>query len=57
MDNKVKNDIFLNKQYKSWTMQSACQRVGALDILAKPSRMTNTLFFPDGSTKHDPKSN
>ena len=53
----MKNDEFSFKQYKSWTMQSACQRVGALDILSKPSRMTNTLFFPNGSTKHDPKSN
>lgn len=56
MDNKVKDDIFLNKQFKSWTMQSACQRVGALDILSKPSRMANTLFYPNGEVKYDPSS-
>ena len=49
----MKNDVFLNKQYKSWTMKSACQRPGALEVLAKPSRMVNTLFYPDGSTKYD----
>jgi len=42
------------KQYKSWTMQSASTRTGALDILSKPSRIVNTLFYPNGDTKYDP---
>ena len=56
MDNKVKDDIFLNKQYKGWTMKSACHRPGALEVLEKPSRMANTLFYPNGDTKYDPPS-
>ena len=51
---KNKNDIFLNKQYKVWTMQQACMRPGALEILAKPSRMSNTLFYPNGRTVYAP---
>ena len=55
MDNKINSFSF--KQYKNWTMKNACMRPGALEMLEKPSRMTNTLFYPNGETKYDPKSN
>lgn len=50
-------DVFSFKQYQSWTLEQASSRTGALDILAKPSRIANTLFYPNGDTKYDPQSN
>jgi hypothetical protein len=31
-------------------------RPGSMDVLAAPSRMANTLFYPDGTTKYDQPS-
>jgi hypothetical protein len=31
-------------------------RPGSMDVLAAPSRMANTLFYPDGTTKYDKSS-
>jgi hypothetical protein len=28
-------------------------RPGSMDVLAAPSRIHNTLFYPDGTTAHD----
>jgi hypothetical protein len=28
-------------------------RPGSMDVLEAPSRIHNTLFYPDGTTKHD----
>lgn len=53
----MKSDKYSFKQYKNWTLEQASTRKGALDILSKPSRIVNTLFYPNGSTKHDAKSN
>lgn len=49
-------DVFNFKQYKSWTLEQASTRKGALDILSNPSRMANTLFYPNGEVKYDPAS-
>ena len=50
-------DVFNFTQYKSWTMKTACHRKGGLKVLQNPSRMANTLFYPNGEVKYDPKSN
>lgn len=31
-------------------------RPNSMDVLAAPSRMANTLFYPDGTTKYDKSS-
>lgn len=31
-------------------------RPGSMTILKAPSRMVNTLYYPDGTTKHDKSS-
>ena len=50
-------DAFTFPQYKSWTLEQASTRNGALDILTKPSRIANTLFYPNGDIKYDPQPN
>lgn len=50
-------NTFSFTQYKSWTIEQASTRKGALWLLAKPSRIANTLFYPNGDIKHDPQSN
>ena len=34
-------------------MRKVATRPGALDVLDKPSRMANTLFFPNGTILKD----
>ena len=51
---KNKDDVFENKKYKMWTMKESCLRIGALEVLAKPSRMANTLFYPAGHIEYAP---
>ena len=31
-------------------------RPGSMTVLAAPSRIENTLFYPDGTTKHESKT-
>jgi hypothetical protein len=44
------------KEYKGFTLQQVCHRKGALDILLNPSRMSNTLFYPNGKVEYAPIS-
>ena len=42
-----------SKQLKMFTLEQAAMRPHSLDILAKPSRMANTLYYPNGTVKKD----
>lgn len=42
-----------SKQLKMFTLEQAAMRPNSLDILAMPSRMANTLYYPNGKTKKD----
>jgi len=37
-----------SRLYKGFTLQQCSTRPGALNILAMPSRICNTYFYPDG---------
>ena len=37
-----------SKRLKMFTLEQAAMRPNSLTILDKPSRMANTLFYPDG---------
>jgi hypothetical protein len=38
---------------KTKTMRQMVHRVGALEVLEMPSRMANTLYYPDGRVVKD----
>ena len=42
------------KEYKGFTLEQMCHRTGSLKILSNPSRMNNTLFYPNGEKKFEP---
>lgn len=42
------------KEYKGFSLKDICRRQGALEVLKNPSRMNNTLYYPDGKTKFEP---
>lgn len=42
------------KEYKGFTLAQVCHRTGSLTILSNPSRMHNTLHYPNGEKKFDP---
>jgi hypothetical protein len=45
--NKVEK-LVSSKRLKMFTLEQAAMRPNSLTILAKPSRMANTLYYPDG---------
>ena len=42
-----------SKQLKIFTLEQAAMRQNSLNILAMPSRMANTLYYPNGMVKKD----
>lgn len=42
------------KEYKGFSLTQVCYRIGSLKILSNPSRMHNTLHYPNGEKKFDP---
>jgi hypothetical protein len=40
-------------EYRGLNMQTIAMRPGALDVLNRPSRVRNTLFFPNGTILKD----
>jgi hypothetical protein len=42
-------DRFNRPVYKGLPLDRLATRVGSLDVLRQPSRISNTLFYPDGS--------
>lgn len=43
-------DRFNKGQYKGMKLSAIATRPNSMDILRKPSRIHNTLFYPDGTT-------
>jgi hypothetical protein len=41
---------FKKGMYKGMTLKQIATRPNCMDILEKPSRMANTLFYPNGTT-------
>ena len=52
--NKVKK-LVSSKRLKMFTLEQVATRPNCLVILQKPSRMANTLFYPDGEIKWNVK--
>lgn len=48
MKNKMKIEIIKRPIYKGFKLEDVANRPGSLDILKRPSRIQNTLFYPDG---------
>jgi len=48
MKSKMKLEIIKRPTYKGFKLEDVANRVGCLDILKRPSRIENTLFYPDG---------
>ena len=45
--------IFLEKPvYKGFTLEQCATRPNSLDLLKRPSRIENTLFYPDGRIEY-----
>lgn len=44
-----KDDYWMRPAYKGFKMADVVHRPGALSVLAYPSRMCNTLFYPNGT--------
>jgi hypothetical protein len=42
-------DRFNRPLYKGLPLNRLATRMGSLDILKQPSRISNSLFYPDGS--------
>ena len=40
--------VLFNRQYKGFSLDGLVLRKGSIDILKRPSRIGNTLFYPDG---------
>lgn len=46
-------DRFNKGQYKGMKLSTIATRPNSMDILRKPSRIHNTLFYPDGLTNKE----
>lgn len=44
---------FKKGQYKGMKLSVIATRPNSMDILRKPSRIHNTLFYPDGTTNKE----
>jgi len=47
-----KIDYMERPEYKGFTLEQCATRPNSLDLLYKPSRIENTLFYPDGRIQH-----
>jgi len=47
--------LYARPLLKSKTMRQMVHRAGALEVLDMPSRMANTLYYPDGRVVKDEK--
>jgi len=45
---KVDDRLWYRPVYKGITFEKVVYRMGALDMLANPSRVGNYLYYPDG---------
>jgi hypothetical protein len=52
--NKIEK-LVSSKALKMFTLEQVAMRPNSLTILAKPSRMSNTLFYPNGEIKWNVK--
>lgn len=50
---KEAEPLYARPLLKSKTMRQMVHRVGALKVLDMPSRMANTLYYPDGQIVKD----
>lgn len=50
---KEPEPIWARPTYKGKSMEQIVHRVGALEVLSMPSRMGNTLVYPNGKTVKD----
>ena len=41
-------DVFERPPLKMFTLETVAMRPGSLNVLQYPSRIVNTLFYPDG---------
>jgi hypothetical protein len=53
--NKVVESVYERPLMEGRTMSQIVQREGALKVLNMPSRMGNTLYYPDGRVVKDGK--
>ena len=51
--NKVVESVYERPLMKGKTMSQIVQREGALKVLNMPSRIGNTLYYPDGRAVKD----
>jgi hypothetical protein len=49
---KEKIDYMKQPDYKGFTLEQCATRPNSLDLLYKPSRIENTLFYPDGRIEY-----
>jgi len=47
-----KIDYMERPEYKGFTLEQCATRPNSLDLLYKPSRIKNTLFYPDGRIEY-----
>jgi hypothetical protein len=47
-----KIDYMKRPEYKGFTLEQCATRPNSLDLLYKPSRIANTLFYPDGRIEY-----
>ena len=48
-----KTEYWQRSEYKGFTLKNVVYRVGALNMLAYPSRVDASLFYPDGRVVRD----
>ena len=54
--NAKKTEYWTRTEYKGFTLKSVVYRVGALTMLAYPSRVDASLFYPDGRVVKDERN-
>jgi hypothetical protein len=47
-----KIDLMKRPDYKGFTLEQCATRPNSLDILKNPSRIDNSLFYPDGRIEY-----
>jgi hypothetical protein len=53
---KKKKDTISKFDRPAYVPPKTFVRPGSMTVLEAPSRMANTLFYPDGTTKYDKSS-
>lgn len=51
-----KKEVISKFERPAYKTPKTIVRPGSMDVLNAPSRIENTLFYPDGTTKNDKKS-